>query len=202
MFFFKRRLEKLNKGERTKKFIIEQSSSLFNTNGYKSTSISEIMKATGLKKGGIFYHFDSKDDLAKASFSYSLITLKENYLQAIKYKETANEQFQALTSIFMTLFQNDILVGGCPLMNAAIEADDSKILIEDSIKEGFADLINIIKAIIEFGKSQNEIDKHIDSEQMAVFILSSMEGALVLSRLYKDKRYLDMVIMQIKAILF
>jgi TetR/AcrR family transcriptional regulator, transcriptional repressor for nem operon len=87
-------------------------------------------------------------------------------------------------------------------MNASIEADDSKVLIEDSIEEGFAGLIKMIKDIIEFGISQNEIDKHVDSEQMAVFILTSMEGALALSRLYKDKRYLDMVIIQIKAILF
>jgi TetR/AcrR family transcriptional regulator, transcriptional repressor for nem operon len=192
----------VNKGERTKKYIIEQSSSLFNKNGYRSTSIAEIMDATGLKKGGIFYHFDSKDELAKASFSYSVMTLKENYLQAIKAKESANEQFQAFITIFMTLLNNDIIVGGCPLMNAAIEADDSNILIEDSIKEGFTGLLNIIKDIIEFGKSQNEIDKYIDSEQMAVLILSSLEGSLALSRLYKDKRYLDMVTMQINAMLF
>jgi TetR/AcrR family transcriptional regulator, transcriptional repressor for nem operon len=193
---------KINKGERTKKFIIEQSSSLFNKNGYKSTSIAEIMEATGLKKGGIFYHFESKDDLAKASFSYSLMTLKENYLEAIKSKDRACEQFEAFTTIFRTLLNDDIIVGGCPLMNAAIEADDSNILIEDSIKEGFTGLINIIKDIIEFGKSQNEIDEHVDSEHMAVFILSSFEGALALSRLYKDKRYLDMVMMQINAMLF
>jgi TetR/AcrR family transcriptional regulator, transcriptional repressor for nem operon len=192
----------MNKGERTKKFIIEQSSSLFNTYGYKTTSISKIMEATGLKKGGIYRHFDSKDELAKASFSYFLITLKENYLQAIKSKETANEQFQAFASIFMTLHNNDILVGGCPLMNAAIEADDSEILIKDAIKEGFDGLIKMIKNLIEFGQGQNEINMNVDSEQMAVFILSSMEGALALSRLYKDKRYLDMVIMQINAILF
>ncbi|MBY0147502.1 TetR/AcrR family transcriptional regulator [Neobacillus niacini] len=192
----------MNKGERTKKLIIEQSSSLFNKNGYKSTSIAEIMEATGLKKGGIFYHFESKDDLAKASFSYSLMTLKENYLQAIKSKDRACVQFEAFTTIFKTLLNDDIIVGGCPLMNAAIEADDSNILIEDAIKEGFAGLINIIKDIIDFGKSQNEIGKHVDSEHMAVFILSSFEGALALSRLYKDKRYLDMVIMQINAMLF
>lgn len=65
----------------------------------------------------------------------------------------------------MTLNNNDILVGGCPLMNAAIEVDDSEIL-------------------IEFGQGQNEINMKVDSEQMTVFILSSMEGALALSRLY------------------
>jgi TetR/AcrR family transcriptional regulator, transcriptional repressor for nem operon len=125
------------------------------------------MEVTGLKKGRIYRHLDSKDELAKASFSYFLITLKENYLQAIKSKETANEQFQAFASILMTLNNNDILVGGCPLMNAAIEVDDSEIL-------------------IEFGQGQNEINMNVDSEQMTVFILSSMEGALALRRLYKD----------------
>ncbi len=48
--------------------------------------------------------------------------------------------------------------------------------------------------------SQNENDKHVETEQMAVFILTSMEGTLSLSRFYKDKRFLDMVIIQIKAI--
>ncbi|MEH7076527.1 TetR/AcrR family transcriptional regulator [Neobacillus drentensis] len=192
----------MNKGERTKKYIIEQSSTLFNTIGYKSTSIGEIMKATGLKKGGIFYHFDSKDEIAEASFSYSLMTLKEKYLQAINSKETAKEQLYAFTKIFMNLSSDDILVGGCPLMNAAIEADDSNILIEDSVKEGFAALIEIIKSIIEFGKTQNEIDKQVNSEEVAVLILSSLEGALALSRLNKDKKYLDLVIKQIKAMLF
>ncbi|MDR4928465.1 MULTISPECIES: TetR family transcriptional regulator C-terminal domain-containing protein [Peribacillus] len=60
----------------------------------------------------------------------------------------------------------------------------------------------MIKNLIEFGQGQNEINMNVDSEQMTVFILSSMEGALALSRFYKDKRYLDMVIMQINAILF
>ncbi|MCM3677266.1 hypothetical protein M3699_26620 [Peribacillus simplex] len=55
------------------------------------------LEVTGLKKGRIYRHLDSKDEMAKASFSYFLITLKENYLQA---KETANEQFQAFASIF------------------------------------------------------------------------------------------------------
>ena len=117
----------MNKGERTKNYIIEKSSSLFNRNGYKSTSISEIMAATGLKKGGIYNHFENKDDLAKASFSYALNTLKNNYIEAVTSKKTAIEQFNAFISVFKTLIQDEVIMGGCPLMNAAIEADDSKV---------------------------------------------------------------------------
>jgi TetR/AcrR family transcriptional regulator, transcriptional repressor for nem operon len=192
----------MNKGERTKRHIIEQSSTLFNTYGYKSTSISEIMTATGLKKGGIYNHFESKEDLAKASFSHLVETLKENYLNAIKSKKTAKAQFQAFTTIFLTLYNDEIINGGCPLMNAAIEADDANIVIEDSVREGFSGLLSLIRAMIESGKKHEEIDNHVDAEKMAVFILSSMEGALVFSRLYKDKRYLEMVLDQITSTLF
>jgi TetR/AcrR family transcriptional repressor of nem operon len=192
----------MNKGERTKNYIIEKSSSLFNRNGYKSTSISEIMAATGLKKGGIYNHFENKDDLAKASFSYALNTLKNNYIEAVTSKKTAIEQFNAFISVFKTLIQDEVIMGGCPLMNAAIEADDSKVEFEDLIKEGFTGLIKLIKGIIQHGKNQNEINNAVDAEQMAVFILSSLEGALALSRLYKDEGYLEMIILQIKANLF
>lgn len=192
----------MKKGEQTKKYIIERSSSLFNKNGYKSTSISEIMTATGLKKGGIYNHFENKDSLAKASFFHSVNTLKDKYIEAVTSKDTAYEQFNAFIHVFETLHHNDIIVGGCPLMNAAIEADDSKIDFEDSIKEGFNGLIKLIMGIIQHGKNQNEIGKDLDSEEMTVFILSSLEGALALSRLYKDKRYLEMVTKHLKVTLF
>ena len=192
----------MNKGERTKNYIIEQSSSLFNKNGYKSTSISEIMMATGLKKGGIYNHFENKDALAKASFSHSINVLKDKYIEAVRSKDTSSEQFDAFIAVFSSLLDNNLVVGGCPIMNAAIEADDSKVDFEDSIKEGFTGLIKLIKGIIQYGKNQNEINKEVDTEQMAVIILSSIEGALALSRLFQDKIYLELVIKQIKSILF
>lgn len=192
----------MNKGQRTKNYIIEQSSALFNKKGYKSTSISEIMIATGLKKGGIYNHFENKETLAMASFTHSLNILKDHYKEAVTSKDAAYEQFDAFINVFSTLLHNDIVVGGCPLMNAAIEADDSKIDFEDSIKEGFTELIKLIKGIIQNGKNQNEIKKDLNADQMAIFILSSLEGALALSRLYKDQSYLELVIFQLKTILF
>lgn len=192
----------MNKGERTKKYIIEQSSSLFNKQGYKSTSISDIMNATGLKKGGIYNHFHNKETLAEASFLYYMNTLKEHYKNAISLKTSAYEQFDELIKVFSSLTQDNIIKGGCPLMNAAIEADDSLIEFEDTIKDGFNGLINLITNIIRHGKDRNEIKEEINPEEMSVFILSSLEGSLALSRLNKDKKYLEMVILQLKKMLF
>ncbi|MGE7608242.1 TetR/AcrR family transcriptional regulator [Peribacillus frigoritolerans] len=43
----------MRKGERTKQMIIEKASGLLNTQGYLATSITDIMKKTGMEKGGI-----------------------------------------------------------------------------------------------------------------------------------------------------
>jgi len=192
----------MNKGERTKNYIIEQSSSLFNMHGYKTTSISDIMNATGLKKGGIYNHFENKESLAEASFLHSMNTLKEQYIHAVSEKSSSYEQFDEFITVFSTLLHDQYIQGGCPLMNAAIEADDSMIEFEDTIKEGFNGLIQLIANIIEHGQARNEIKKDIIPEEMAVFILSSLEGSLALSRLNRDKKYLEMIIFQLKKLLF
>ena len=61
----------MTKGQQTRRGIIEKAAPLFNQKGYEGTSLSDLMDATGLQKGGIYRHFDSKEELAAAAFDYS-----------------------------------------------------------------------------------------------------------------------------------
>ncbi|WP_080848658.1 TetR/AcrR family transcriptional regulator [Cytobacillus gottheilii] len=192
----------MNKGERTKNYIIEQSSSLFNTIGYKATSISDIMSATGLKKGGIYNHFESKEAIARASLQHLINTLKCKYKEEISLSSTAHGKLNAFFATFSTLATDQIVIGGCPLMNAAIEADDTNFEFDGEVKDGFNGLSGFVQKILEFGIDSGEINKKVNPEQMSIFILASLEGGLALSRLYKEKKYLDTVIMQLNSQLF
>src|ERR1700740_3646198 len=62
---------KSSRGEVTRRRIVEQSAAVFNQRGYSGTSMSELMAATGLEKGGLYRHFASKQDLAAAAFDYA-----------------------------------------------------------------------------------------------------------------------------------
>ncbi len=53
------------KGEQTRETILSHAEALILTNGYSGTSIDEIINQSGITKGGFFYHFDGKNDLAK-----------------------------------------------------------------------------------------------------------------------------------------
>src|SRR5579875_1925033 len=61
----------MTKGEETRQAIIEKAAPLFNQRGFLGCSMSDIMQATGLQKGGIYRHFSSKEELALAVFRYS-----------------------------------------------------------------------------------------------------------------------------------
>ena len=53
------------KGEVTKENILEIAQKLMLQKGFSGTSLDEIISASNITKGGFFYHFDSKNDLAE-----------------------------------------------------------------------------------------------------------------------------------------
>ena len=53
----------MTKGERTRRKIVADAAPVFNTRGYEGSSLNDLMSATGLKKGGIYRHFASKQAL-------------------------------------------------------------------------------------------------------------------------------------------
>jgi TetR/AcrR family transcriptional repressor of nem operon len=60
----------MTKGEMTRRAIVEKAAALLNRRGFSGFSMSALMEA-GLEKGGIYRHFDSKEQLAAKAFEYA-----------------------------------------------------------------------------------------------------------------------------------
>ena len=60
----------MTKSEKTRRFIIEQSAVIFNKKGIAGTSITDLMEATKLAKGGIYGNFNSKEEISVEVFDY------------------------------------------------------------------------------------------------------------------------------------
>ena len=85
----------MSKGARTREQIVERAAALFNQHGYHGASISDVMAATGLEKGGIYRHFSSKEELALAAFAYATDKMKERFTSALAGKESSLERLRA-----------------------------------------------------------------------------------------------------------
>src|SRR6266516_5589508 len=113
----------MSKGQRTRERIVAEAASLFNQRGFDGSSMSELMEATGLQKGGIYRHFSSKEELATEAFDYAWQKAVSRSLDGIESSADSIDRLKQMVSNFVEL-RSELVPGGCPLMNTAVEADD------------------------------------------------------------------------------
>ena len=184
----------MSKAEATKAHIIEQAALLFNQKGYAGSSIADIMAATGLKKGGIYNHFKSKDEIALQAFDYAASLVQQKVWNTVKREKNAISRLKALMQVHLDYIDNPPLTGGCPIMNTAIESDDAYPILRDRAATAMDSWRNLIIRIVQKGIKKQEIKANVDAETVASFIISAIEGAIMMSKLYQDAVHLQRVI--------
>lgn len=169
--------------DQTKERILKKSGVLFNTQGYKATSISDITTATGFTKGAIYRHFRSKANLERETLFHLSSIMFEKLKGYIKEEKTAGGKLRAIFKYFESYISNPEVKGGCPLMNAAIEADDA----HPSLRKEAVKVLDILHqsmiTILRNGIRYDQIRKDIDLDHYASLIIASLEGAIMMSKL-------------------
>src|SRR5260221_1123733 len=112
----------MRNGEKTREVILGRAAELFNSRGYAGSSLSDIMNATGLQKGGIYNHFESKDDLALAAFEYGFNVASQRMADAVRGTKHGTERLLAIIRFFDGYYESPPGRRGCILMNTAIES--------------------------------------------------------------------------------
>ncbi|MEO0854830.1 MAG: TetR/AcrR family transcriptional regulator [Cyanobacteria bacterium J06648_11] len=179
------------KARATRDRIVKLAASTFNQNGYAGTSMSDIMQVTGLQKGGIYNHFRSKDDLAIAAFDYAVGRIQQHYSKALKGKRHAIARLYALIDAFYDDIDDPPVKGGCPLLNTAIESNDTHPALRDRACKAMNDWREMIRKIIANGCKRGEVRSDVNGESVASIWISLLEGGLMLSQLYSDRVHLD-----------
>ena len=177
----------MNKGELTRRTIIRKSAPIFNTKGYMTTSMRDIILETNIQKGGIYRHFKDKEQLMVDSFHFSTEIMQNHLMMSVSQHKHAGDKLIAFVEAFLQLSDGEPMVGGCPIFNAAIEMDDlegSALL--PSINEAMDMMIKWLVKIIEDGIRRQELKQSVQPYDTAIYIVSTLEGGLVLDRLKKD----------------
>lgn len=169
--------------EATKETILKQSGILFNTQGYKATSLSNITEATGLTKGAIYRHFSSKDVLEIETLIHLSGIMNEKVRHRIKEQATAGNKLRAVVQFFESYISNPPFEGGCPLLNAAVEADDANPELRKTAVKILNGLRSGLISILEKGIYYKQIKRGIDKEMYAAIIIAALEGAIMMSKL-------------------
>ena len=182
----------MNKGRRTRREIIQKAAPLLNQQGYAGTSLSDLMQATGLRKGGIYRHFSSKQQLAAQVFDYSWDKAFRERLDGLDQLPDCVDRLKKMTGNFIEL-REGLVPGGCPLMNTAVESDDGNPVLRSRARKALQAWTSRIIAIATEGIRKRQIDSRVDPQELAQLIIGGLEGALLLSRLQNSGRPLRTV---------
>ena len=172
----------MSKGELTRREIVRKAAPLFNRKGYEGTSLSDLMQATSLQKGGIYRHFSSKQQLAGEAFDYTWEKAVSGRLEGVDEVPDSVLRLKKMIDNFVER-RDGLVPGGCPLMNTAVESDDGNALLRARAKKALQSWIARLTKITAEGIFRREINPRIKPLELAQLIISSLEGALLLSRL-------------------
>ncbi|MHA7609764.1 TetR/AcrR family transcriptional regulator [Elizabethkingia meningoseptica] len=181
----------MNKAEKTKLFIIEKTASMFNTKGYAATSLSDITEATGLTKGSVYGNFSSKDEVVVEAFKYNTARLYKGFESAMSGRNNANERLTAFIEFYRNNWKKIYSTGGCPMLNAATEADNHLLFLKKTVKQYFIIWQKRITRIIEEGKEEGIFRTDTDSEKYAYTIMMLIEGGVLLAGTMDDAAHLN-----------
>jgi TetR/AcrR family transcriptional repressor of nem operon len=180
------RAAKMSRGKATRQRIVEQSAPVFNRHGYSGTSMAELMHATGLEKGGIYRHFASKQELAAAAFDYAWAAVNEPRQRGLEDCRTSMDKLLLLVKNFVEQPPRTI-PGGCPLLNTAIDSDDGNLALRSKAREALHQWRASIVDIVCLGQRNRELRADVDSLQVATLLIASLEGAVMMSRMEKNR---------------
>lgn len=179
----------MSKAEKTREYIVEKTAPIFNMKGYAGTSLTDMTEATGLTKGSIYGNFANKDEVALAAFDHNLKKVSSIIKQEMDKQTSIKDKLLVYVDTYENFQQYPFPIGGCPVLNTAVDADDTHPSLKKRACDAVAGWKNTITKLIEKGVEAKEFKKDIDTERVALTLIAMIEGGVMISKLTGKTNY-------------
>jgi TetR/AcrR family transcriptional repressor of nem operon len=181
----------MRKGEQTRQEIIRKAAPIFNQKGYDGAALSDLMRATGLKKGGIYRHFENKEELAGEAFDHAWKLAMDTRFEGTEQIPNTVDRLKHIVRNFRDR-STGVVPGGCPLLNTAIDCDDGNPKLRAKARQALSSWLDRMQSIAEEGQRRGEIRSDVDSANLPTLIASTLEGSGMVGRLQRNRESLDL----------
>lgn len=180
-----------NKAEGTKERILSVAESIILQNGFSGTSIEDIIQNAAITKGGFFYHFSGKRDLARALIERYLEQdnriFDELFAAADQQSDDPLEQMLDFLERFGAMVQNlDETHPGCLVAGFTYESQQFDEEIQELIKQGVLVWRKLFQLRLQRVSEQYTSATDVSLVALADMFTSSVEGGIILSRIFKN----------------
>lgn len=163
--------------------VLAKAMEVFWRKGYESTSIQDLLDATGIGRGSLYNTFGDKEQLFLAVWE-----LYANEIQAESMKCLSNQDpRQAIEGMFTTIIKqmsNPLYPRGCLQTNTIVEYPGKSRQIKDKIALSLEKMETEIYQVLLRGQAANLIAPGRDLRAIARFLLAVAQGISVMNKAY------------------
>ncbi len=175
----------------TKERILREAQRLIHTNGFRATSVDAIAKASGVKKANVFYYCPNKEELGLEILD-RMATLALTHILSPTFDDDRHptEQLRDYLRLVRRHMEESYCAGGCPLGNLALEMADVDEAFRTRLTRFFEAWESVIERVLPRGLETGVYREAMDPRATASFIVSSLEGAILLAKTKRDPKVL------------
>ncbi len=190
----------MTKGEETRSRVMRAATALVNRNGLRNTSIQDIIEETGVKKGNLYFHFPSKDDLGISLVRKAWVQYSDYMARNIKSGDPLGKIEDILNAV-LKYHRRSRFIGGCIFGNTALEMSDADKRYALLIQEIFGQWVKILAGYIREAVKAGALSDKIKPDSLARHMVAAMEGSIMMARLYKREEPIVECIMYLKSLM-
>jgi TetR/AcrR family transcriptional repressor of nem operon len=175
------------KGDLTRQHIIEKSMQLFSVKGYFNTSIADIVKSTGLTKGGLYGHFRNKQEIWEGVYGECVRIWKSVVFNGVRDLSDPLARIDRVVENSMKDYLGaGVFEGGCFLLNSLVELAGQSPTMSNRVLKGFQGFAALLRQWLEEAEQQGRLREGLNLGEVANFIVISLNGAAPLYAAGKD----------------
>jgi len=168
--------------EQTRRLLLDVAEREFQSRGYHSTSMHDIMRVAGATGGAVYHHFPSKKALGLAVIRERVAkAVEETWVYPVKSARTARRGILAVFEQLIAELDRNETVLGCPLNNLALELALADPEFQIAVQAIFENWRISIAQKLRSDQTRGSL-KDVEPETFATFIVATLSGAMALAK--------------------
>jgi TetR/AcrR family transcriptional regulator, transcriptional repressor for nem operon len=161
--------------------LLEAAQRLLLERGYEAAALDDVCTRAGVTKGGLFYHFESKEQLAAAAIEHFYGQLIDKGRHAVGAGPTDPAQllWRYLDAV-VALLQDRLLSRGCLLGAMALQTPRTHPAVAVAAQTALGDWKATLTELIAAAARHRSVS--VDAGELADGLLAAIEGGLLLDR--------------------
>ena len=188
-----------DKGTQTRQSIIGKSLQLFSVKGYFNTSISDILEATDLTKGGLYGHFRRKEDIWYAVYEEAVTIWKDIVFKDMRaISDPVKRIEKTIENDLRHYLGANVFDGGCFFLNSLVELSGQSGTMSRHILRGFVRFSKLLRSWLKEADEKGVLKHGLNYKEISNFIVISLNGAAALYAASRDPMIWKFTITQLR----